>query len=59
MLYGARKILSKNGVHRDKTKDRFTLYQKARDLVKSKKFVKYAHVDMNCRLKVKFENNKE
>ena len=59
MFYPARKNLSKNGVHLDLTKERFTLYQKARDLVKSKKFVKYVDVDVNCQLKVKFENNKE
>ena len=59
MFYRARKNLSKNGVHIHLTKERFTLYQKARDLVKSKKFVKYVYVDVNCRLKVKFENNKE
>ena len=55
MFYRARKKVSKNGVH----KERFTLYQKARDLVKSKKFVKHVYVDVNCRLKVTFENNKE
>ena len=59
MFYRARKNLSKNGMHLDLTKERFTLYQKARDLVKSKKFVKYVYVDVNCPLKVKFENNKE
>ena len=36
----ARKNLCKNGVHLDLTKGRFTLYQKARGLVKMKKFVK-------------------
>ena len=40
MFYRARKNLSKNGVHLDLTKERSTLYQTARDLVKSKKFVK-------------------
>ena len=59
MLCRARKNLSKNGVHLDLTKERFTLYQKARDLVKSKKFVKYVYADVNCQLKVKFENNKK
>ena len=59
VFYPARKNLSKNGVHLDLTKERFTLYQKARDLVKSKKFVKYVDVDVNCQLKDKFENNKE
>ena len=59
MFYRARKNLSKNGVHLDLNKHRFKLYQKARDLVKSKKFVKYPYVDVNCRLKVNFENNKE
>ena len=59
MFNQAIKNLSKNGVHLDVTKERFTLYQKTRVLVKSKKFVKYLYVDVNCRLKVKFENNKE
>ena len=59
MFYRARKNVSKNGVHLDLTKERFTLYQKTRDLVKSKKFVKYVYVDVNCRVKVKFEINKE
>ena len=59
MFYQARKSLSKNGVHLDLTNERFTLYQKAKDLVKSKKFVKYVYVDVNWKLKVKFENNKE
>ena len=59
MFYRARKNLSKSGVHLDLTKDRFTLYQKARDVVKSKKFFKYVYIDVSCRLKVKFENNKE
>ena len=59
MFGRTRKHLPKNGVHLDLIKERFTLYQKARDLVKSKKFVKYVNVDVNCRLKVKFENNKE
>ena len=36
----ARKNLCKIGVHLDLTKGRFTLYQKARGLVKMKKFVK-------------------
>ena len=40
MFYRARKNLSKNGVLLDLTKERSTLYQTARDLVKSKKFVK-------------------
>ena len=35
----------------------FTLYQKARDLIKSKQSGKY--VDLNYWLKVQFENNKE
>ena len=59
MFYRARKKRSKNGVHLDLTKERFRLYQKARDLVKSKESVKYVYVDVNCQLKVKFENNKE
>ena len=59
MFYQARKNLAKNGVHLDLTKERFRLYQKAKDLVKSKESVKYVYVDANCRLKVKFENNKE
>ena len=59
MFCRPRKHLPKNGMHLDLIKERFTLYQKARDLVKSKKFVKYVYVDVNCRLKVKFENNKE
>ena len=59
MFCRARKNLCKNGVHIDLTKERFTLYQKARDLVKWKIFVKYVYVDVNCRLKVKLENNKE
>ena len=58
-FYRARKKLSKYGVSLDLTKERFTLYQKARNLVKSKKFVKYVYVDVDCRLKVKVENNKE
>ena len=58
MFYRARKNLSENGVHLDLTKEGFKLYQKARDLVKSKKFVKYVYVDVNYWLKVKFENNK-
>ena len=59
MFYRARKNLSKNGLHFDLTKERFTLYLKAGDLVKSKKFVKHVYVGVNCRLKVKFGNNKE
>ena len=59
MFYGARKNLSKNGIYFDLTKKRLTACQKARNLVKSKKFVKYVYVDVNCRSKVKFENNKE
>ena len=55
MFYRARKKLSKNGVHLDLTKERFRLYQKARNLVKSKESVKYVYVDVSCRLKVKFE----
>ena len=47
MFYRARKNLSENGVHLDLTKEGFKLYQKARDLVKSKKFVKYVYVDVN------------
>ena len=41
------------------TQERFTLHQKSRDLVKSKKCVKHVYDDENCLLKVKFENNKE
>ena len=59
LFYRARKNLSKNGVHLDLTKQRFTLYQKTRDLVKSKTFIKYVYVDVNRGFKVKFENNKE
>ena len=59
MPYRAGKNLPKNGVHLDLSKERFTLYRKARNLVKSKKFVKYVYVDVNCRLKIKFEINKE
>ena len=59
MFYQARKSLSKNGVHLDLTNERFTLHQKAKDLVKSKKFVKYVYVDVNWKIKVKFKNNKE
>ena len=59
MFYQARKNLPKNGVHLDLTQERFRLYQKAKDLVKSKESVKYVYVDVNCRLKVKFENNKQ
>ena len=58
MFYQARKNLSKNGVHLDLTKERFTLYRKARDLVKSKKFVRFVYVDVNCQLKVKCKNSK-
>ena len=58
MFYRAGTNLSENGVHFNLIKERSTFYQKARDLVKSKKFVKYVYVDMNCRLKVNFENNK-
>ena len=36
VFYRARKNLFKNGVHFDLTKERFTLYQTARNLVKSK-----------------------
>ena len=56
MFYRARN-LSKYEVYLDLTKERFTLYQKARDLVKSKKFVNYVYVNVNCRLTVKSENN--
>ena len=59
MFYQARKNLSENPLHPDLTKERFTLYQKATDLVKSKKFVKYVYADVNCQLKVKLENNKK
>ena len=62
MFYRARKNLSKNRVHLDLTNETFTLYQKAKDLVRQKKFVQVVqdvYVDVNCRLKVKFENNKE
>ena len=57
MFYWSRKNLFKNGVHLDLTKERFTLYQKARDLVKSKKFVNYLYVDVKCQLKIKFKNS--
>ena len=59
MLYRAGKNLSKNGVHLDLSKERFTLCRKAKILVKSKKFVKYVYVDVNCQVKIKFENNRE
>ena len=39
MFYPARKSLSKNELHLDLTKERFTLYQKTRDLVKSNKLL--------------------
>ena len=51
------KNLSKNVFHLDLTKVRFTLYQKAKDLIKSKKSVKYVYVAVNCRLKIEFEGN--
>ena len=59
MFYWSRKNLFKNGVHLDLTKERFTLYQKARDLVKSKKFVNYLYVDVKCQLKIKFKNSQQ
>ena len=55
MFCEARKNLSINRVHFDLTKDRSTLYQKTRDLKMSKKYIIYVHIDVNCRLKVKFE----
>ena len=55
MFCEARKNLSINRVHFDLTKDRSTLYQKSRDLKKLKKYIIYVHIDVNCRLKVKFE----
>ena len=59
MFYQARKNLSKNGVHLDLIKERFTLYKNVKYLVKSIKSVKYVYVDVNSQLKIKFENNKE
>ena len=60
MFYQARKNLSKNGVHLDLIKERFTLlYKNVKYLVKLIKSVKYVYVDVNSQLKVKFENNKE
>ena len=58
IFYQARS-LSKTGVHLDLTKKRFALHQKGSDLVKSKESVIYVFVDMNSRLKIKIENNKE
>ena len=59
MFYQARKNLSKNVVHLDLIKERFTLYKNVKYLVKSIKSVKYVYVDVNSQLKIKFENNKE
>ena len=47
MFCETRKNLSKNEVYLDLTKERFTLYQKARDMVKSKKSDKDVYVDVN------------
>ena len=59
MFCRARKDLSINRVQLDLTKDRYTLFQKAIDLTKSKKCIICVHTDVNCRLKVKFEKNRE
>ena len=59
MFCQARKNLSKNGVHLDLIKERFTLYKNVKYLVNLIKSVKYFHVDVNSQLKIKFENNKE
>lgn len=53
------KSLCKTGVHLDLTKNRFSLYQKASDLVKSKECDIYLFVDVNCWLKVQIKNSKE
>ena len=51
MLYWARKIMSKNEMVLDLTQERFELYQKVRDLVKSTKFVKCICVEYKLSIK--------
>ena len=44
---------------RSLTTSRYILWRKAIDLVENKENVKFVYADINCRLKVRFENDTE
>ena len=57
-VYRAKKNLKKGvKVHLDLTKRRYKLLQDANSLVKDNREVKFCYADINCRLKVKWNDN--
>ena len=58
LLYRARKRLNVK-ISLDLTTSRYILWRKAIDLVENKENVKFVYADINCRLKVRFENDTE
>ena len=60
MFYGVRKNLRKGiKVKLDLTKSRFDLLKQANDHVKDVPAIKFCYADVNCRLRVKFRDEKE
>ena len=60
MFYSKRKKLSGDvRVKLDLTKERYSLLKSARERVEGLKNVKYVYADINCRLKVRMEDDKE
>ena len=57
-MYRAKENLKKGvKVHLDLTKRRYKLLQDANSLVKDNREVKFCYADINCRLKVKWNDN--
>ena len=61
LIYNKRKEIEKQCGYRfrlDLTRDRHSLFKEARDLVKPRDEVSFVYSDVNCRLKVKFADNR-
>ena len=60
MFYNKRKLLKGNiRVKLDLTKERYGLLKSARERVSNLENVKYVYVDLNCRLKIRMQDDKE
>jgi len=60
LLYRNRKSLSEARVQLDLTKQRYTILKDARGVLKlNPELAKFVYADINCRLKVKFNDDKE
>ena len=59
LFYRARKSLKSAKVKLDLTKSRFDIFKKANHHMKEKRTVNFCYADVNCRLQVKFRDEKQ